>query len=360
MKAVVLSPFYAIRIFSTVKSFRDPVLGSVALNRRGLHAWRVMCAARITARRRQKLTHLLSEEDRRSFGQNGYIERRDFLPAEEFRRLVGEVETLAAPSREMMEGGTITRRMALSPGVLRDRPAIRAFLRNPGWSDAVRYVGGFDVEPVMTIQAIVATPPRTPRDRDPQTNLHMDTFHSTVKAWFFLHDVREEEGPLRYIAGSHKLTRRRLAWHKRMSVIASCSRIGGAFRLPDRARKSLCLPEPHSFVVPANTLVVADTFGFHARGHTAKPSIRIEFFAAQRINPFIPFVGLDTARLPFVSGRKQQIAWLLQDWMKLFGLGHPTMHRVGTVLPAEVRSTNRRPERRVVGDAPDGGVARGR
>jgi hypothetical protein len=40
--------------------------------------------------------------------------------------------------------------------------------------------------------------------------------------------------------------------------------------------------------VPANTMVVADTFGFHARGPSLRPSTRIELWAYDRRNPFWP------------------------------------------------------------------------
>lgn len=361
LKTSILLPYYGIQVLSGVKSFRDnPVLGSQALNRRGLHSWRVVCAARLTAQRREKLRHLVPEVERRFFEEHGYIERSDFLPPDEFRKLVAEVEDLAAPAREMTEGSTITRRMPVPPGVLRDAPAIRAFLCDRRWSDMVRYVGGFDVEPVVTIQTIMATPPRTMRERDPQTRLHIDTFHSTVKAWLFLHDVRKDEGPLLYVPGSHRITKRRLAWHKRMSVVASRGGTGGAFRITAGALKTLRLPEPRKFAVPANTLVIADTFGFHARGHSAKPSVRVEFFASQRVNPFIPFVGLDTARLPFVSGRKQTIAWRFQDFMHRIGLMKPTMRPVGRIRPRQKRSVDGMPEDRIVRGTPETGTEHGR
>ena len=43
----------------------------------------------------------------------------------------------------------------------------------------------------------------------------------------------------------------------------------GSFRADPDDLKTLGLPEPRIFAVPANTLVVADTFGFHARGPSA-------------------------------------------------------------------------------------------
>ena len=52
-------------------------------------------------------------------------------------------------------------------------------------------------------------------------------------------------------------------------------------------------PEPRVFAVPANTLVVGDTFGFHARGPSTGRSLRVEICAYGRRSPFVPWTGLD-------------------------------------------------------------------
>jgi hypothetical protein len=45
------------------------------------------------------------------------------------------------------------------------------------------------------------------------------------------------------------------------------------------------LPEPVRFAVPANTLVIGDTYGFHARSPAVgKPAFRIEIYASLRRN----------------------------------------------------------------------------
>lgn len=334
-KATFLLPYSLFQVVTGRKDFRDPVLGSERLNRRGLHVWRVKAAARITEWRRRKLRYLISDAERAFFAENGYIERRDLLPEADFRALVAEVEALRAPAREMREGSAVTRRIPLTPDVLAHSPMLRAFLKSEKWTGPIRYAGGFNVEPVLSIQTIFGEPTARPGEKDPQTDLHMDTFHSTAKAWFFLYDVAEDEGPFTYVAGSHKLTKRRLAWQKRTSVVASQRRGGGAFRIPATSLKRLRLPEPTKFSVPANTLVVGDTFGFHARGLSVRRSVRVELYASQRPNPFLPFINLDSAWLPFVSGRKEVISWYFEDWLARFGLKRLIWRPVGEVSARE-------------------------
>src|SRR5438067_1683458 len=135
-----------------------------------------------------------------------------------------------------------------------------------------------------------------PGPADPQTVLHADTFHPTVKAWLFLTDVAEEAGPFTYVPGSHRLSPERLDWERRMSLAARHSPNAeirqGSFRIDQAELPSLGLPQPRSFAVPGNTLVVADTFGFHARGPSNRPSLRVEIWAYGRRSPFLPWATL--------------------------------------------------------------------
>ncbi|MFA1676577.1 phytanoyl-CoA dioxygenase family protein [Rhizobium mongolense] len=335
---VLMLPVYALQIITGEKRFiENPLLGSEKLNRKGLHIWRVRTAAKIVELRRRRLQHLIPQNERTFFAENGYIERRNFLAPEMFAQLRSEVEALRAPAREMTQGKAVTRRTSLTPEVLKNYPAIRALVDSNAWSDPLRYVGGFKAEPVISIQTIFGTETEEGKGKDPQTDLHMDTFHSTVKAWFFLYDVPKDEGPFTYVAGSHKLTKRRLAWHKRKSILASMRGDNGSFRIPENQLHLLRLPEPTKFAVPANTLVVGDTFGFHARGKSVRPSVRVEIYASQRPNPFLPFVGLDAAFLPFVKGRKEVIGWFIEDCLVRLGLRRQIWKDIGTAGPLDSR-----------------------
>ena len=61
------------------------------------------------------------------------------------------------------------------------------------------------------------------------------------------------------------------------------------------------LPCPHRFAVPGNTLVIADTHGFHCRSATRIQTTRVEVYASLRRNPFVPFGGLDILVGPGVA-----------------------------------------------------------
>ncbi len=331
----LLLPFHALQVFSGEKGFKSPIIGSERLNRRGLHVWRMKLTHASAGRRRKRLAHFVSEAERSDFERNGFIEKRGFLTQEDHSALFSELRELTAPAREMTEGLAVTRRIAITPELLKRTPVLRRFLDNPDWRRLTRYVGGFDIEPLVCIQTIFGAAGVT-APSDPQTQLHMDTFHPTMKAWYFLEQVEADKGPFTYVPGSHRLSKRRMAWHKRKSILASAGADkGGSFRVPETNLRLLRLPPRQVFAVPGNTLVVGDTFGLHARGQSLRPSVRVEIYASMRPNPFIPVTFLDTSFIPFVRGRKEVIGWWMEDQMARLGLGRVIWKKAGTGTPWE-------------------------
>lgn len=338
----LLTPVAAAQVFSGAKSFALPVIGDERLNRRGLHVWRTRLAHRMADSRRRRLEHLVSPADREAFARDGFVAKPDFLPPGTFKDLVDEVMALEQPAREMREGDAVTRRIAVDAEVLRKAPALRALLESKEWIGLTRYIASFDEEPLVAIQTIFGKAGKTGQaGEDPQTSLHMDTFHPTMKAWFFLHDVADDEGPFTYVPGSHRMSARRLAWQKRQSVIASSGKAGkgGAFRLTARELPRLHWPQPRRFAVSGNTLVVGDTCGFHARAFSPKATVRIEIYATSRPNPFKPVTGFGLDRLPFIGPRRSEAYFWLQDKLAPLGLMREIWRDVGRVSPGSPSRT---------------------
>ena len=315
-------PLWTAQLLSGSKSFeRNRIIGSRWLNEQGLHAARVRLAHRISAMRRRHLAGLVTEADRAAFESDGFVIRPNFLPEAEFGELLQQVKAYREGLREISEGDTILRKIALDPQTLAALPALRRLLRLPEWRGLIRYIGSRDAEPVVWIQSILRHAHEGPPD--PQTALHADTFHPTVKAWLFLTDVAADAGPFTYVPGSHRLTPERLAWERRMSLAARHSPDPeirqGSFRLAPEELAALGLPEPRIFAVPANTLIVADTFGFHARGPSAGRSVRVEIWAYGRRSPFVPWPGLDLWSGPALA-RRSLLGWRLGDLIERAGI----------------------------------------
>jgi hypothetical protein len=317
-----LVPLWAAQLLTGTKSFeRNRLIGSEWLNRHGLHTARVRLAHGVAAMRRRRLAGLVSETDRRDFARDGFVIRRDFLPPGAFGTLLDQVRSYRGGLREIVEGDTIMRKIALGPQALAALPSLREVLHSPEWRGLIRYIGSRDAEPVVWIQSILRHAADGPAD--PQTALHADTFHPSVKAWLFLTDVAADAGPFTYVPGSHRLTPERLAWEQRMSLSARQSPVvetrQGSFRVTPVELRAMGLPEPRDFAVPANTLVVADTFGFHARGPSSGPSLRVEVWAYGRRSPFPPWAGLDPWSAAALA-RRSLVGWRLGELVERSGL----------------------------------------
>jgi len=312
------APWWALQLATGAKSFVDnPLIGSAALNRRGLHVARVRLAHRLADRRRASLAHLPGADHRATFDRDGFVEIRDFLPNGQFERLRDALLNGEFPAREHRQGDTVTRRVAIGPDILKAVPGLRNVIQDRQWKGLMHYVASSRTKPLYYVQTIFAGDQNAPPD--PQINLHSDTFQPSLKAWFYLADVADDEGPLTYVPGSHRLDAARANWERArsISVLDKGDRLSqrGSLRIDPDELSALGLPPPRRFAVPANTLVVADTFGFHARGQSDRPTVRIEIFAYCRRSPFLPWTGLDPLSLPFLALRRAEWAGQAIDWL---------------------------------------------
>jgi phytanoyl-CoA dioxygenase PhyH len=336
---ILKMPLFAAELATGAKSFCDnPLIGSRRLNEAGLHVKRITLAERMADARRKRLEHLVSAEEREKFAQNGFVETKNLLSDEDLSGLRHEVETTPLDAWDMPQGNAVTRFIPLPPKVLRELPFLRKVVEGKPFQNGLKYQASSNGDPLVYLH-IVMTNPDSKRRVDPQTAFHSDTFHATAKAWFFLYDIDDAEGPFTYIPGSHRLTKERLDWEHEQSLIASDHKnrlhARGSFRLPANELARLNYPEPTRFAVPGNTLIVADTHGFHARAKSEKPSIRVGIYGSLRRNPFLPWTGMDVFNLPGLRG-KQASLFVAQKDLQTRIKGRPVSHRyAGRILATE-------------------------
>lgn len=336
---ILKMPFYAAGLATGAKSFCDnPLIGSRRLNEKGLHVRRITLAERLADARRSRLAHMVSAEERESFARNGFLLTGNLLSDEDLAGLRQEVETTRFDAWDMRQGNALTRFIPLPPKVLRDLPFLKKIVWHDAFQNGLRYVASFDSDPLVYLHVVITNPDGKQRD-DPQTAFHSDTFHSTAKAWFFLYDIDDEEGPFTYVAGSHRLSKERLAWEREQSLAASEHKnrlhARGSFRLSRSEFSRLNYPDPTRFAVPGNSLVVADTHGFHARASSGRPSVRVGIYGSLRKNPFLPWTGFDPFNLPGLRGTQARIHMAQKDLESRLR-GKPGSHRyAGRILATD-------------------------
>ena len=87
-------------------------------------------------------------------------------------------------------------------------------------------------------------------------------------------------------------------------------------------------PEPQAVGFKENSLVVADTSGFHARGASRHPSTRIEIWGYGRRNLFLPWTGWDLQGLPGLKGGTVPLYWRARNLAEALGLRRNPWRRV--------------------------------
>src|SRR5262245_36626781 len=134
LRRAAIAPLWIAQLASGEKSFeRNLVIGSRRLNQWGLHAGRVTLAHRLARARRRKLADLVAPQDRDAFARDGFVVRPNFLPAEQFAVLLAQVKAYRGPLREISEGDTVLRKIALDKKALAALPGLNAVLRSPDW-----------------------------------------------------------------------------------------------------------------------------------------------------------------------------------------------------------------------------------
>ncbi len=288
-------PIWIGQIFTSAKSFEaNPIIGSATLNRCGLHLGRVLLAQVVTQWRWLFLTGLLTRSERRQFRKLGFLMIPDFLPAGEFARLRQEIVQFPGDLRRMVQGDTQTYQGLIDAETSESMPTTRKLLSDKYFLSLMMYCGNVLKHPMFFSHCVKNGTHAA--EADPQKSFHSDTFHPTMKAWLFLDDVDETNGPFVYVPGSHRPSVRRLSWEYRNSVkgpeLENRYARRGSLRISADELRNLGFEEPITFNVPANTLIIADTMGFHRRGDAAANSSRLALYAYSRSNPFNPFPGL--------------------------------------------------------------------
>ncbi len=318
LRNVVMLPWWLIQVFSQVKSFSaNPILGNRALNLLGLHVARIIAAHGARRVRLLFIAPFVERKLRQAYWRDGFVLIENFLPDEDFSRINQNVRTRTGQLevRECIQGDTLTHRILLDEQARSQLPGVDALLENRQYLNLMALVGATYKRPLFYIQRIANG--FADGGADPQKELHSDTFHPTMKAWFFLDDVPQENGPFTYVPGSHRLTFKRLKWEYRRSIgihqLENSYSRRGSMRASDQDIAEMNYRPRQAISVQKNTLVVADTHGFHCRGQAQHQARRLELWAFCRTNPFNLFSGVGSRLASRIENRTAKAFWRLED-----------------------------------------------
>jgi hypothetical protein len=316
-------------LFTQAKSFRDnPLIGNRLLNRMGLHVIRIVIAHGFFWLRQQLLFYLVTTEERQQLRRQGFLVVPNCLSPEQlellnkdFKRCMVDNTTTnnniadtntVGHSIKSTQGDTSSLSCLLTPAVQNQLAATASTVNQAAILNRLRYASGTFLSPWFYFLRIARS--GKINSADPQKTPHADAFHPTMKAWLFLNDVDADNGPFCYFPGSHRLTLKRLRWEYRQSLSAKTSSnfytSRGSFRLAKADQSALELAPIKSFAVPANTLIIANTYGFHCRGQAQANAQRDSLWASAWRMPFIPVPLPDGAAIRqfFYSKMQKKLA----------------------------------------------------
>jgi len=241
------------------------VINSRLLNLLGLQALRAL-GARLAHRNRRIEVAPAVRNQVKKLEVDGIVVWADFLPEEQFRALRDACSALVAShpdSYVRQSGPTRDARVLVSKLDLGRVPSLAQFLNDPrlrALLEAAERRPLGDLVQYAKVEHI--TQGELGDKRDPQTELHSDIYYTSHKAWFYLTDVTLASGPLTFVKGTHLLSPARLIRIYEHSVTM---KPGDDPSRRVNAKERASLPEATVLACPANTLVVANTCGYHAR-----------------------------------------------------------------------------------------------
>jgi len=296
-----------VNALSPATGFGLPFIGNPLLNKSGLHLWRIRAADAALKMRRQQVSE--KSPLAQTLVDQGIAVVENFLDGEKFASLQNEIrqaikdseqdnpvnksDTERFGNKQFFDGGfdrydgdTLNRFLDISPAIT---PLTDEFLQNEELQGVCNQSTGTRFNKAK-FQIYLTRQTEIERARDPQLHMHRDTFFSCLKLWYFTEDVTLEDGPFKYSPGSHRMTPSRLEWEHAQSVHAARTNSGGSFRISESDLASLGFSAAKTYPVKANTLILADVRGFHARGPAQKAGAqRLSIYGNIRPWPFIPF-----------------------------------------------------------------------
>ena len=262
-------------------------IDSKLLNVLGVQVMRTVAAKTIHSMRRFPVPNELRDQVK-AIRKEGIVVIKDFLTREQFADLKEEclrlLEAEDVPRVVHDHGAAKLEQINLLQITTRqDYPRVFSLLEHPRLRDLVCIAEKRKVDFLKAHATLERLTQLQVDEEDREADLHVDTFFNTHKGWLYLDDVEIENSPFVFVPSSHRLSLDRL----RRTYLESLNTNTGSRRIRSKELEE----HGHSeeiYSCPVNTLVIANTCGYHRRHKGIPGRQRLALHFSFRANPFFP------------------------------------------------------------------------
>lgn len=215
----------------------------------------------------------------------GYAKKNNFLSQEEFLEIKKEYnQAINEIKTKIKKGSNDDRRIKIDENTKEKYPALYRLKDNLVIKNIFT---GCELKSDIKINCVIERIEVFDNTiHDFNRDFHYDTFYNTFKAWLFLNDVTEKQGPLHIIPESHRFSIKRFFSEYWSSILYSLKIFNEESSRADSKKKIKLNKESIKAEVSENTLIVANTHGLHRRGDAENGSIRESIHFWTREHPF--------------------------------------------------------------------------
>jgi len=267
----------------------EKTIHNTFLNLLGLQVFRILVSHFFYNIRTMVLFPRLTEEQK-ILRKDGIIFLKNFLPDEKFESLKNEYQNAKnfdGVDTEIIDGDSIWSRRKFNRAQYENLPNTNNLLSNPKLLNLI-YSAEARKVPINAVWFDQMSYPEKKIKGNHKAALaellHIDIFYNSHKIFYLMYDVKDEDGPLNFSPGSHRLSFKKLWFEYKKSV--KFAKTGSEDLFANEQDKSFLGLKNIKAIAPANTLVIMNGAGFHKRGDAVVGSKRSIIFLQFRYNPF--------------------------------------------------------------------------
>lgn len=287
IKRFIANVFPILKVFSAEK-----LVKSYFFNSMGLQVFRMKLAQKIYESKNTIVPNSITDDYKRVLF-DGVLQVDNFLDDSDIKNIKKECEQILEEGEYKKfgrrDGPNTIYMLDIFSLELRKYPAIEKLLNNQYLNQMFsalekRKISIAKKDIIVQFQYLVQGEDNG--SLDPETELHSDTFFNTHKAWLYLDNVGYDNGPFVFVKKSQNINLpNRLKREKEFSMNLESK---GSRRVNEEEVKELGLYE-EPFLCSENTLVIANTLGYHRRLRGKAGSDRLTIAFSARSNPFLKF-----------------------------------------------------------------------